>query len=894
MIIGMQIIFLFIALFVAEQFYVAGIHSREHRLLPMILTVMCLYHFYKVVQEISEDQWVFTVLKDLLWIQLIYMLLHYILDFIHKKLPLFMEVLAFLYLLVTDVIIFALYDDPQLYEIVYKIMFSIALSMLLGVASYGYLVNNQSKRQQYICGMMYVALAISGGAIAFVRLGGYNENALVPQAMAISELIIYYMMSRGFIVDTSVLLKEQLYDTSELATILLDTDFYCLDKNQAARDLFGDIEFSYVKELRQLAQGEKEDIVIEKDGKSYKLQLIPEYYRKSLKGYIFYLIDITKQKEETRRMEEQKREAEQLTAFKSRFLAQMSHDLRSPLHAILGVGNLLLEKREISGKNRFLVQHVVQSGNVLLEQVNEILEFSKLEAGKLQLASQPYQLVELLEELGRQCVINLQEKDVRFQMEFTSEHPREVIGDAMRVREVFQNLLSNAAKFTKKGSIQCTISCERKDDSDEVQICFEVRDTGRGIPESVQKDILKEYATYQLDPQMEGTGLGLGIVKQLVELMHGSMEIESDGQTGTRMRVKFWQKMNEQEMEPPICYEREQLLGHNIFHTEIVRPRWIYPNAKILVVDDMKINLDIFKEIVASWKMQVEKATSGKEALEKCKEQEYQAIFMDYLMPGMNGLETATEIRKYSRADIILLSANLTEDICEDAKYYGVTHFVEKPIDMKQLKQVIEEVLPKVYREEPERGTEEFEQGRYQNMREHKALRTYVYEMRPLLRQLEQYRKEDLDLFRAKVHGIKGISKQIQNTRLSEQAEILEMAVRTDNQQFIDSHLPEFLQSLAESIEEIELLNAQWKQQEKIEKAQEEERSHTRNEWIEKAQEGFEKYNLKQIEEALQALERFEFSEEKKKKLQEAQEACEMLEYEKGSQILEGMLEENE
>lgn len=198
---------------------------------------------------------------------------------------------------------------------------------------------------------------------------------------------------------------------------------------------------------------------VSRGGAYYQCILQPVTFHNRKKGYILSAVDITKQKQETALMAQLKEMAEEQAVSKSRFMACMSHDLRSPLHAIIGISDIMLGKREVEGRSRSLIRYVKNAGNTLLELVNSILLFSKIEAGKLELNSAPYDLEKILEDMTNMCIVNLQNRPVKVSMVIKTKHPSQFLGDEIRVREMLQNLLANAVKYTEQGEIRCELTC---------------------------------------------------------------------------------------------------------------------------------------------------------------------------------------------------------------------------------------------------------------------------------------------------------------------------------------------------------------------------------------------------------------------------------------------------
>lgn len=679
---------------------------------------------------------------------------------------------------------------------------------------------------------------------------------------------------------------------ADIAVISFDTDYYYLGANMAAKHLFFEeigtsekkkIRASYVDDIKKMVRAMDHPRIVEYRGHFYKCQINEVYYQKQLKGYNLSVIDITEQKNETRMMASLREAADDKTALKSRFLATMSHDLRSPLHAIIGISDILAAKREISSQNRTMLLHIKSAGETLLTQVDAILDYSKLESGKFTLARHTYNLDSVLEELAHMSVINLQSKPIQFTLQVQDEHPRQLIGDEMRVREIIQNLLANAAKYTKQGEIECVVTFQTMPKAGRVFITCSVKDTGAGMSKKQLEQIFDEYVSFSDERMARGTGLGLCIVKQLAERMSGSVSATSDGVSGSTVTASFYQEYAGSDMCPAFVLDSDTILRQTTeFHCN-VRPVFIYPKAKVLLADDMRINQEIFRELVLPWKFEVEFAEDGKKAVEMARTGNYQLIFLDQMMPEMMGDEAAVEIRKFSDTPLIMMTANLSDGLRGEYLQKGFTDFLPKPIEILALQKVIEQHMPHAYRYDPylEDGIESFPDKKSRENATRRTLETFISEVTPLIEELPVYATENLELFRTRVHGVKGASRQIGEISLSECAEIMEMAAKTQNIRFIEEHMPDLLKELEEGIREVreELANIPpVREQRKATVADKEE-------LFKRLKAGFEHYELDEIEECIAQLENASLTTAELELFEQAKAACDEMDYEAGSAL---------
>jgi signal transduction histidine kinase/CheY-like chemotaxis protein len=402
---------------------------------------------------------------------------------------------------------------------------------------------------------------------------------------------------------------------------------------------------------------------------------------------------------ENRLLEELNEVAESAADAKSNFLASMSHEMRTPLNAIIGLSELSLSSGELEGEAAENVAKVYNSGVSLLGLVNDILDLSKIEAGKFEVLPADYDLPSLINDTVNLNAMRIGEKPITFDLEVDGSLFSTLLGDELRIKQVFNNLLSNAFKYTKEGTVCWSVSTER--DGDVVWLVSEVRDTGIGIrPE----DVDKLFASYsQVDVKshrtVEGTGLGLSITKNLVQMMDGEIGIESVYGEGTTFRVRLRQGfVNDTPIGDTVAknLKKFQYFDQKRARSEkLVRIR--LPYARVLVVDDVQVNLDVACGMMKPYQMQIDCATSGKEAIELIKAEgvRYNAIFMDHMMPEMDGIEATRIIREeigteYAQTvPIIALTANAIVGNEEMFLSKGFQAFLSKPIDIQRMDQVI-------------------------------------------------------------------------------------------------------------------------------------------------------------------------------------------------------------
>lgn len=888
-----HVICLVITLFVLQSYVSSGFHAREHRLLPLVLGLIALNNFYRITFYITGDVDTFRILTDLLTIQMLYLLIHYVEDFMKFQLSTKSEVVLFSSLVLFDFLMIFRAAEKATYQDAFRMALIFYVIILLSLATYVRFKNEVSAWEGHVNNMLYFCMALPGVALLFRVLTPKAEEVLIPFAFEVSCLIVYYLLMTGQLSSVTNMMQENFYNFSEIPAFIFDSKMRFRDANSRAHEMFAqtveELEcnpkaYSFYGDMLKWSREPEEEYVQEKDGSFFQCQLHPIRHGKTKQGYILVLLDVTQQKKETVLMEQLKKEAETQSVLKSRFLASVSHDLRSPLHAIIG-GTDILKRQKLPKESMTILSYIHNAGNALLEQVDTILSYSKLEAGMLSLKKKEYSFYELLQEQARLCLLNLQKKDVIFTIQMKDPFPERVKGDALRVAQVFQNLLSNACKYTENGSITLSLNCEQK--GEKVYFRGSVTDTGVGMNQTRIGSIFKEYVSYSEEMGVEGTGLGLSMVKQLIEMMGGEVTAESSSGKGTSIKFSFYQEAAESPVLSPMVIGQEILQEKISPEIEEMEPNWIYPEASVLVVDDMEVNRVIFQKLAAPWAFIVDTAASGEEAVERIKKRTYQLVVLDQMMPGMSGLETADKIREYSDVPLVLMTADITDQIRTEASRHGIVDFMTKPIGMQHMQEVIESRMPLSFRKKPEQNDQKdrMVQTKEQADAYVRTLESYCREVGELFYSLPEYARNDLKIFQTKVHGIKGISRQIGREPVAREAEIMEMAAKTDNRTFIEQNLRDFLGQLQEVTEEVrkesvdlkKRYHAVSKEAGKKHWGEEERRAC----W-EALKLAFSSYDVNAIEKQIQELADHELTEEEQKRLPIVREACENLDYEIG------------
>jgi len=393
------------------------------------------------------------------------------------------------------------------------------------------------------------------------------------------------------------------------------------------------------------------------------------------------------------------------TQQKSNFLATMSHEIRTPLNAILGMTEIQMQNSSHPPSTSEAFIKINNSGNLLLNIINDILDLSKIEAGKLELVPVKYDVASLINDIIQLNYIRYESKPIEFKLEIDNNIPSTLVGDELRIKQILNNLLSNAFKYTDSGEIVFNVSAEcvgRGGGSVFVTLIFQVSDTGQGMtPDQVSK-LFDEYTRFNMEANRttEGAGLGMTITRNLVDLMYGKINVKSAVNEGTTVTVRLPQKTDGIGISGIIGKDvaenlRQFRLGNAIQLKRTQIKHEYMPYGSVLIVDDVETNLYVAKGLMAPYGLKIDLASSGFEAIDKVKAgSTYDIIFMDHMMPKMDGIEAAKNLRKTGYIQpIVALTANALAGQAEMFLKNGFDDFISKPIDIRQLNIVINKLI---------------------------------------------------------------------------------------------------------------------------------------------------------------------------------------------------------
>jgi CheY-like chemotaxis protein len=394
--------------------------------------------------------------------------------------------------------------------------------------------------------------------------------------------------------------------------------------------------------------------------------------------------------------------ADKANQAKSAFIANMSHEMRTPMNAITGLTSLMLEDTP-PGKTKETLEKINTAGNILMDLINDVLDISKIEAGKLELMPEQYDVANFLNDIITLNMIRIGEKPIVFKLDINDNLPKILFGDDLRVKQILNNLLSNAFKYTKEGTVTLGVNCQWEPDTagGDVWLSFTVSDTGIGIRE---EDITKLFSDYnqvntKANRAIEGTGLGLSITRKFAQMMRGEIKVESEYGRGTTFRVKICQGFVSNTIMDAETVEnlRNFRLSEKkkLAQEKLVRADLSY--AKVLVVDNFPTNLDVAAGMLRKYKMQVDCVTNGQDAINlvTAGKPVYDTIFMDHMMPEMDGIEATALIRaletEYAKnVPIIALTANAVAGNEQMFIDNGFNAYIPKPLNVLTLDKIVQ------------------------------------------------------------------------------------------------------------------------------------------------------------------------------------------------------------
>ncbi len=526
-------------------------------------------------------------------------------------------------------------------------------------------------------------------------LGHYDSY---PISMLITESFLVFVMYRYRLFDTVKGAKDRVIDEIKEGILVADGLDAVIYSNREADLIFPDMDWNdkdmVRKQIFDFMEAHKDGFMIEERFYEWqRSEIFDDNQRKA--GILYRISDMTDNYLYTKQLIELKEDAERANEAKSSFLARMSHEIRTPINAVLGMNEMILRETEADNIREYAI-NIHNAGKTLLSIINDILDLSKIESSKMVITENDYMLGSMILDIENMIAMRAEEKNLTFRILADSKLPKNLHGDEMRVKQCIVNLLTNSVKYTNEGSVTLEIDCADIQ-GNIINLRITVSDTGIGIREEELHMLFDPFTRLDMmrNKSVEGTGLGLSITKRLVAMMQGNLTVESEYGNGSKFTFVIPQKIMGTEVLGDYRKAADEVTEHN----KSGGPgTFIAPQAKILAVDDNRVNITVVKGLLKRLKVQFDAALSGAECLDKIRQNHYDIIFLDHMMPEMDGVETLQsmcQIEEYAQnpSVVIALTANAIVGAKEEYLQAGFEDYLSKPIDSMQLEQLIRRYL---------------------------------------------------------------------------------------------------------------------------------------------------------------------------------------------------------
>ncbi|MDE6260018.1 MAG: response regulator [Oscillospiraceae bacterium] len=737
---------------------------------------------------------------------------------------------------------------------------------------------------------------------------------LTPATFAISMSMVVIVVWSRRNYDFRHLAAEKVLESLGDGVIALDDHDRLVSYNRAAAHIFTSLPHHKLGENIRVVEDFREEMLNERipwsfsiNGQHYEChskQITDDNGR--MQGCVILVLDMTDIKAYINEIKRVRQQAEAANTAKSEFLANMSHEIRTPMNAIIGMNDIIMEECEDPSICNY-ARDVQSAAKNLLAIINDILDLSKVEAGKMELVYTDYHLKTVVGEVVGMMDMAASKRGLIMKYECDESIPCCYNGDEGRIKQILINIINNAIKFTKEGYVRASVTGRPGEREDEEIITFRVEDTGCGIK---QEDLSKIFEDFrQVDSKknrsVEGTGLGLAIVKHLVELMGGSINVESVYGEGTVVTITIPQKIVDRRSIAEVPEVAQTALESVEIFTA--------PDVKVLVVDDNAVNRKVARNFLKNYAFDLDEAESGPEAIELVRQTRYDIIFMDHMMPGMDGIEAAEIIRRDCGENgtspaIIALTANAMEGMRERFLDKGFQDFIAKPLDRKALGQLLTRWVPEERRQAgnavEERGGLSPDAFQIEGIDMNAAMRYYSGDEAGFAELLELYYMDgqrkigllqeladtDLSGYQTEVHALKSASANIGAMEVSDMARAQENAAAQGDTALIEGQLPLLLEAYGELLEKIGWVLEQRRQDEPEEEKLPALSAQELREQVAQALEELEDFRSRECADIVAAVLRHELPQDAEDSLREIQKQLKLYEDDNAEALLNQLL----
>ena len=561
-----------------------------------------------------------------------------------------------------------------------------------------YRETNPQKKKQYIVSLSALFVEFAVGFLTSLPIGRYYDfNQL---GFVLCVILILIAIFRNDLMDTESMAKEYIIDEISAGVIALDRKGNVAYCNKKALQIFPEIVINERRVIAQIVNSIQTGEPITIQDRVYNFEERKLVHKSFNESNMYVMVDSTKHYQHLKEVERQKQNADAANRAKTEFLASMSHEIRTPINAVLGMDEMILRECQDSTIKEYAMD-IQTAGHTLLTIINDILDLNKIESGKMEIVPVAYDVPGMIYDISNMIKIKAEDKNLLFKVSVSPDIPTKLYGDDVRIRQVLMNLLTNAVKYTKSGEVCLRVGLKQKQDSatgTDAILHVEVEDTGSGIKEEDMGKLFSKFERIEIEHNrnIEGTGLGMPITMKLLSLMDSELKVESEYGKGSVFSFDLRQKIVE---ETPIG-DYEDKTGSLKSKEYTYSDSFTAPDARVLMVDDNKVNRKVFMALLKKTQINITEAESGYQAVELAEAQNFDAIFMDHMMPGMDGVEAMKRIKSVkdgpcANTPIIVLTANAVEGSKEMYLEEGFDGYLSKPIEPQKLNEIIKKICLK-------------------------------------------------------------------------------------------------------------------------------------------------------------------------------------------------------